>query len=298
LNNIKINLNGKIITLYGSNTIIQNEKAIIENLELTGNESQDRLLIQDCIDKNKLKSDILYDGNSVYPFEKIIKAYRKLQKSETLDGLTKEMYHFFIYACEGIAHYDLQGFRSYYNNSFRNLENELLSQRYLETKFSDRDRIFKELKIGKYYNERAYINIDKIPLNKLKSIIENCGWKAQIDTDNYLKLSKDINANISYSFNIDILNYDVSKIMRDFNYISNSFNTESYINQVLMERERQENPPTISEIVSDADVIKHSLNEFNSDVLYKCRLEVELNKDTYDTNTVTKDEEIDLEMCV
>ena len=298
MNNIKINLNGKIITLYGSNTIIQNEKAIIENLELTGNESKDRLLIQDCIDKNKLKSDILYDGNSVYPFEKIIKAYRKLQKSETLDGLTKEMYHFFIYACEGIAHYDLQGFRSYYNNSFRNLENELLSQRYLETKFSDRDRIFKELKIGKYYNERAYINIDKIPLNKLKSIIENCGWKAQIDTDNYLKLSKDINANISYSFNIDILNYDVSKIMRDFNYISNSFNTESYINQVLMERERQENPPTISEIVSDADVIKHSLNEFNSDVLYKCRLEVELNKDTYDTNTVTKDEEIDLEMCV
>ena len=234
MNNIKINLNGKIITLYGSNTIIQNEKAIIENLELTGNESQDRLLIQDCIDKNKLKSDILYDGNSVYPFEKIIKAYRKLQKSETLDGLTKEMYHFFIYACEGIAHYDLQGFRSYYNNSFRNLENELLSQRYLETKFSDRDRIFKELKIGKYYNERAYINIDKIPLNKLKSIIENCGWKAQIDTDNYLKLSKDINANISYSFNIDILNYDVSKIMRDFNYISNSFNTESYINQMVM----------------------------------------------------------------
>jgi len=298
LNNITININGKAITLYGSKAIIQNEKTIIENLELTGNESKDRLLIQDCIDKNKLKSDILYDGNSVYPFEKIIKAYRKLQKSETLDGLTKEMYHFFIYACEGIAHYDLQGFRSYYNNSFRNLENELLSQRYLETKFSDRDRIFKELKIGKYYNERAYINIDKIPLNKLKSIIENCGWKAQIDTDNYLKLSKDINANISYSFNIDILNYDVSKIMRDFNYISNSFNTESYINQVLMERERQENPPTISEIVSDADVIKHSLNEFNSDVLYKCRLEVELNKDTYDTNTVTKDEEIDLEMCV
>ena len=49
MNNIKINLNGKIITLYGSNTIIQNEKTIIENLELTGNESKDRLLIQECI---------------------------------------------------------------------------------------------------------------------------------------------------------------------------------------------------------------------------------------------------------
>lgn len=297
MNNIKIDLNGKTITLYGSNTIIQKEKSIIENLELTGNESQDRLLIQECIDKNKLKSDILYEGNSVYPFEKIIKAYRKLQKSGTLDGLTKEMYHFFIYACEDIAHYDLQGFRSYYNNSFRNLENELLSHKGLWTRFSDRDNIFRELKIGQYFNERAYINIDKIPLNKLKSIIEDCGWKTQIDTDNYLKLSKNINTNISYSFNIDILNYDVSRIMTDFNYISNSFDTESYINQMVMERERQENPPTISEIVLAANVIKHSLNELNSDVLYKCRLEVELNKDTYDTNTVTKDEEYDLGIC-
>ncbi|MCI9038888.1 MAG: hypothetical protein HFJ29_03300 [Clostridia bacterium] len=288
-------MNGKTITLCGSNTIIQNEKAIIENLELTGNESQDRLLIQECIDKNKLKSDILYNGNSVYPFEEIIKAYRKLQKSGTLDGLTEEMYHFFIYACEGIAHYNLQGFRSYYNNSFRNLENELLSQKYLETRFSDRDRIFKELKIGKYYNERAYINIDKIPLNKLKSIIENCGWKAQINTDNYLKLSKDINANISYSFEIDIFSYDVSRVIRNLNYISNSFDTESYIDQMVMERERQEKTPTISEIVSAANVIKHSLNEFSSDVLYKCRLEVELNKNTYDTNTV--DEEYNLEIC-
>lgn len=297
MNNITINMNGKPITLYGSNTIIQNEKTIIENLELTGNESKDRLLIQDCIDKNKLKSDILYDGNSVYPFEKIVKAYRKLQKSGTLDGLTKEMYHFFIYACEDIAHYDLQGFRAYYNNSFRKLENELLSHSGLWTRFSDRDNIFKELKIGKYYNERDYINIDKIPLNKLKTIIESCGWKAQIDTDNYLKLSKNINSNISYSFNIDVLNYDVSTIMRNMNYISNSFNTESYINQMVIERERQENPPTIREIVSAADVIKRSLNELNSDVLYKCRLEIELNKDTYNANTVTKDDEYDLGIC-
>lgn len=297
MNNITINMNGKPITLYGSNTIIQNEKTIIESLELTGNESKDRLLIQDCIDKNKLKSDILYDGNSVYPFEKIIKAYRKLQKSGTLDGLTKEMYDFFIYACGDIAHYDLQGFRAYYNNSVRDLESKLLSHRGLWSRFSDRDKIFKEVKIGKYYNERDYINIDKIPLNKLKTIIESCGWKAQIDTDNYLKLSKNIKSNISYSFNIYVLNYDVSRIMRNLNYIYNSFNTESYINQMVMERERQENPPTIREIVSATDVIKRSLNELNSDVLYKCRLEVELNKDTYNENTVTKDDEYDLGIC-
>lgn len=94
MNNVELNINGKRINIYGSNAIIQNEKQIIENLELTGNESADRLIIQQCIDDNKMKSDILYDGNTVYPFEKIVKAYRKLQKSGTLDNLTKEMYHF------------------------------------------------------------------------------------------------------------------------------------------------------------------------------------------------------------
>ena len=79
MNNVELNINGKRINIYGSNAIIQNEKQIIENLELTGNESADRLIIQQCIDDNKLKSDILYDGNTVYPFEKIVKAYRKLQ---------------------------------------------------------------------------------------------------------------------------------------------------------------------------------------------------------------------------
>jgi len=297
LNNVEVKVNGKNIKLYGSNAVIQKEKTVIEYLNLTGNEYEDRLVIQQCIDDNKLKSNISYEGNTVYPFEKTVKEYRKLQKSGTLDKMSTYMYHFFMYACNDIAHYDIGGYRCYYNNSFRDLENELLSHRGLWTRFSDRDNIFKELKIGKYYNERESINIDKIPLNKLKSIIENCGWKAQIDTDNYLKLSKDIKSNISYSFNIDVLNYDVSRIMRNLNYIYNSFNTESYINQMVMERERQENPPTIREIVSAADVIKRSLNKLNSDVLYKCRLEVELNKDTYNENTVTKDDEYDLGIC-
>lgn len=297
MNNIKIDLNGANITLYGSNNIIQKEKTIIYNLRLTGNETQDRLLIQDCIDKNKLKSDILYNGNSVYPFEKIIKEYRKLQKSGTLNGLTKEMYHFFIYACEDIAHYNLQGFKEYYNNSFRNLESELLSHKYLWSRFSDRDRIFKEIKIGKYYNDRANIKIDKIPLKTLKLIIEDCGWKTQVDNDNYLQLSKKLNDKITYSFNIDILNYDASKIMQNLNYIANSFDTENYINEKVIERESQENPPTISEIVSVANIINHNLKDLASDVLYKCRLEIETNKDTYDMNTLNEDAEYDIEIC-
>lgn len=86
MENIELNINGKRIKLYGGNAIINSEKQIIEKLELTGNESVDRLLIQKCIDDNKLKSDILYDGNTVYPFEKIVKAYRRLQKSGSLEN--------------------------------------------------------------------------------------------------------------------------------------------------------------------------------------------------------------------
>lgn len=273
MENIELNINGKRVKLYGSNAIIKNEKQIIEKLELTGNENADRLIIQKCIDDNKLKSDILYDGNSVYPFEKIVKAYRKLQKSGSLENLKKEMYHFFMYACGDIAHYDIEGFKSYYNYSFRELENQLLKDCWTTSRFTDIDRIFKELKIGKrYFKERDFIDIDKISLNQLKSIIKECGWEVKLDDNNYWNLSKKIYKNISYSFNIDILNASISRIMREINYITNSFNKESYIENMVSDRNKIDNPPTISEIVSISNDIKHKLIQFASDVLYKTRI--------------------------
>ena len=276
MNNIRIEIKDKYITLYGSTEIIQKEKSIIENLGLTGDEYKDRLIIQKCIDDNKLKSDILYCGNTVYPFSKIVKAYRKLQKDDSLENLSKEMYHFFMYACGDIAHYDIGGYKAYYNNSFRNLENELLRNCSTSSWHSDIDRIFKELKIGRdYFNERELIDINKISANNLKSIIKECGWKVEPDKNNFWKLSKDINCNTTYSFDVDILNFDVSRIMRGFNYIANSFNQESYIEQMVMDRNKIDNPPTISEIVSSAKDIKCSLIQFSSDVLYKTRVAAE-----------------------
>lgn len=277
MRNIEINKNGKKIVLYANNdAILQKEKEIIENLELTNNEYSDRLIIQKCIDNNKLKSDISYDGNTIYPFEKIIKAYRKLQKSGSLENLTKEMYHFFMYACGDIAHYDIGGYKCYYNYSMRELEDELLKNIGSAGRFSDRDRIFKELKIGNYFKERDWINIDKISLNQLKSIIKECGWDVEINANNYMKLSKKINSDIIYSFDIDILNANISKIMRDINYISNSFNKEIYIENMVANRKNIDNPRTISEIVSDANDIKRMLVKLVDDVTYKSRLESEL----------------------
>lgn len=276
--NTQINKNGKRIVLYGNNAIIENEKIIIESLDLTGNESVDRLIIQKCIDDNKLKSDILYEGNTVYPFEKTVKEYRRLQKSGTLDNMTKYMYNFFMYACGDIAHYNIDGYKSYYDNSFRKLEDELLSSNWNSSRFSDRDKIFKELKISKeYFKERETIDIDNISTNELKSIIKKCGWKINVDGNNFWKLSKDINNNITYSFNIDILNCSISRIMRQISYITNSFNKESYIEDMVTKREKNDNSPTISEIVSSANSIKYSLNRFASDVLYKARIVAEEN---------------------
>ena len=199
-----------------------------------------------------MKSDILYDGNTVYPFEKIVKAYRKLQKSGTLDNLTKEMYHFFMYACDDIAHYDIQGYKCYYNNSFRQLENELLANNWTASRFTD---------------------IDKVSTSKLKSIIKECGWNVN-EANMYWKFSKNIGEKTNYSFDIDILTRNVSDIIRNIDYISNSFNKDSYCEMIYEEIEKN-NRPTMSEIVASSNAIKYSLNQLASDVLYKTRIVAE-----------------------
>ena len=169
----EIIINNKRINLYGSKAIIEKEKQVLEDLKLTGIENKDRLIIQDCIDKNKLKSDILYDGNTVYPFEKIVKEYRRLQRDYSLEELSNDMYHFFMNACGDIAHYDKSGYRCYYNDSIVELENRFLKNSWTTSRFSDVDRIFKELKISNYFEEREQIDLDKITLNKLKSRIHD-----------------------------------------------------------------------------------------------------------------------------
>lgn len=288
--------NGKNIRLYGSNAVIQSEKSIIEDLQLTGNESKDRLIIQQCIDDNNLKSDILYDGNTVYPFKKIVKAYRKLQKSGTLEKLTNEMYHFFTNACGDIAHYDIGGFIAYYNNSFQELENTICKNCFTTSWHTDLDRIFKELKIGReYFPKRESIDINVISLKQLKSLLKDCGWEV-ITNDNRWTLKKSDRFDNLFSFEIDASSKKVSNIVFEVQNYCKNFDANEYIEITVENRETSENVPSIRSIVNNANIIESLLKKLSTDVLYKCRVESELLDSSMQTRREFNNMDFDLEL--
>lgn len=269
-------LEGSKISLYGSKANIDLESKILDSLPLTGNEGTDRLLIQKCIDDYKFKSSVLYDGNIVYPFEKTVKEYRRIQKDGTLTKMSNYMYSFFMNGCNDIAHYDIGGYKVYYNNSFRKLEEELFPHCVCPSWHTDLDKIYKELKIGRnYYKERDFIDINKVPLNKLKNIIKECGWNVKEIKDNYWNLSINLDEDINYDFNLDILNHNVSRIIRDINYIANSFDNDYYVQDIIVKRGNVDNPPNYTHLVSIANTAKYRLNQLSSNVLYKTKIVAE-----------------------
>ena len=90
----------------------------LEKLDLIGNESKDRLLIQDVIDKCSIDAIILYDGNIVWSYDKIISHFKKAlksgpsQMSECGSGdycLSDYLYDFLSGSCGSIAHYNKSG---------------------------------------------------------------------------------------------------------------------------------------------------------------------------------------------
>lgn len=291
MNNLEIKINEKNINLYGNKATIESEKTIIENLHLNGNEYEDRLIIQKAIDENKLKSNISYNGNSIYPFEKIVKEFRKLQRSGTLEKLTKEMYHFFIYACGDIAHYDLDGFKSYYNNSFRKLEEEILKDCWTSSRFTDINKIFKELKIGRdYYYLRENIDINNLTLNKLKEIIKECGWNIA-EKDTCWRIEKNTEYKNKFEFEIDISSKSALSAIEGIINYNNIFDKNNYIEERVEKRKETSNCMSISDIVYEANNIKSMLYRLSNDVLYKSRIEA----DGMECERKKKEENIDYE---
>lgn len=290
MNRIELNKNNKRITFFGSNNVIESDKNIIDNLPLTGNESNDRILIQKCIDNNNLKSEILYEGNTIYSFKKIVKEYRNLQKNGTLDKLTNKMYLFFTNACGDIAHYNINGFRDYYNNSLENLESKLLGRdTFIPRWCSDLDRIFKELKIGKYYVEREYINLNIVPINKLKPIIEDLGWKVK-QTCGFWNFEQRESSQFPFKFSISTANNKATDIIDGLKYYYDNFDKDGYIRQLIELDEVHEF--SVSDIVHDVETNLRLLSRLINEINYRCKNEA-LILSSYEND---KNYDLDLEL--
>lgn len=261
-------INNKI-KIYGTEKSLERDSELLGKINLTGVEEKDRLIIQNHLDKYNIKSEVLYDGNIVYPYEKIVKEYRKLQKSGSLDKLSNDMYHFFIYACEDIAHYNINGFKAYYNYSFKNLENTLLNHHIYTGRFTDRGRIFKKLKIGEYFADRDSIDISEISLNKLKKIIEDCGWKVN-KNNNIWCIHKDMIYDKEYSLEFDVSNKNALDIYNSIDFYINHFDNNEFAEKIY--DDKLNNNLSISQIVTLSNYISSSLDCLKENLLYKCRI--------------------------
>ena len=285
-NHIEIVKNNKKIKVFGNQATIDRAISLIEDLELTGIESKDRLIIQRCIDDNKIGATILYDGNTVYSFNKIVDKYKKLQKKNDLYYLSNDLYEFFMNACGDIAHYDITGYAYYYDNSFRKLENTFLKNCRCNDRFSDVKRIFKKLQIGQYYEERNKIDLNKLNKKDIKKLIEQCGWEVSISNADIWQLSVNINPEIRFRFELDAKSYTSSDIIFSLIKYCVKFDADEYIELLVNER-KDNNYPSVRGIVNNTDIICSKMKEFATDLVYYGRIAAQ--------NLIEK-EEIDLEI--
>lgn len=275
MNNKEIVKNSKIIKVYGNKATIEKAIKFLEQLNLNGNEDNDRLLIQECIDNNKLGARISYEGKTIYSFNKIVKMYKILQKDGTLENLNKDMYDFLMNACEDIAHYDLSGYKIHYDNSFEKLEKELLLNPHLTSRYSDINKIFKELNIGEYYTDIQFVDLEKISLNKFKEIIEKCDWRViPTDVETDWELEVNLNKDNKFSFILDVSSGSVASILFNLYKYNKDYDADEYIEEAVEAREYSYIPP-VRRIVLVADLIGEKLSKLVSDLFYRCRIEIE-----------------------
>jgi len=287
-NHIEIEKKKQKIRIYGNRATIDRAHSLIDKLDLTGNEASDRLLIQKCIDDNKIGAKISYNGNSVYSFNKIVKQYRNLQKKESLVNLTNDMYEFFMNACGDIAHYDIGGYIHHYDLSFRKLEFRFLRTFTIDSRFADVDKIIKHLNIGNYYKNRKFEDLNKLSLKGLKQIIEKSdGIVVEKEKDWEIQLK--IDDNNKYVFDLDISSGKVGDISSNILEYSEDFIADEYANYVIRSLDNISDY-SIRDILNMADCIQKKLYDFADNVSYRCRVEVEC------MNDLKKEIDIDKEM--
>ena len=106
----------KRVAIYGSNkNIAEAEIILTKNIPdlLTLTEPQARIKIQEVIDSENLKVDILFDGNSVWSKKKILRDIKRIKKYG-MQKLTDYLYKFLSLSCGSIAHYNKWGWIACY----------------------------------------------------------------------------------------------------------------------------------------------------------------------------------------
>jgi len=119
------------IAIYGNRKEIDEAKGVLDGLNLSDNEHGDRLVIQKAIDEHKVKASILYDGNTVWSYDRVIRDFRRALNSAPRQlaqpaalvwpghpynyassgeyGLTNYLYNFLSLECGSIAHFNKDG---------------------------------------------------------------------------------------------------------------------------------------------------------------------------------------------
>lgn len=104
------------IKVYGNKKGVESIKSLLDEIELTGLESKDRLILQRVIDDNKIKEHIIYDGNSIISYYRIISEYKRILKKREFVNMSDYFYEFLHLNCGSIAHYNKSGWLYEYNS--------------------------------------------------------------------------------------------------------------------------------------------------------------------------------------
>lgn len=112
------------ITIYWTQQEIEHTKYWLITLPLTGDNSIDRLIIQDCIDKHNLKASILYEWSKIFSYRKVIEQYKKILKY-WVKSISDYLYKFFSLN-RTMSYHGREDWISYYPN-ISDIENILLN---------------------------------------------------------------------------------------------------------------------------------------------------------------------------
>jgi len=99
------------ISIYGSKKDVNQAINILNFTDFFNDEPIDRIRIQNRIDEKKIKAIILYDGNTVWSFNTVIRDFKRYMKG---GQMTNYLYKFLSLSCGSIAHYNKAGWSSTY----------------------------------------------------------------------------------------------------------------------------------------------------------------------------------------